>query len=483
MGTIRKPESIAKLAKLTATTLSLPASTFNIGGQQYNTLNALTLNTATVGAGGVDATIVAGSLYTVYAVISSGQVYLIASLNSSLPSGFTQARAVGGFNTNTSSQIDQVASQAGDLSIVGTGSFLGGMTAATNQNIVINGALEFWQRGTSFAAAADGALADRFKLGKNGTMAVTIDKQTDAPTYSQCGFSLQSCLRILTTTAQASISAANYFFLEQRIEGNNYQPLHGKPFRLQFWVKSNKVGVGTVCFTNSATNRTYLASYTINSINTWEKKVIDLVGDSTGTWLFDNTIGLRLQWALACGSTYQNTTGSWLAGNYLSSSTQTNFFDTLNNDFRITGVQLVPGQFSASVDLPFQRAGGTIGGELALCQRYYERISQTTMSGGSDYYTAVGLACIEGASNAYMFIPYKVTKRVPVSIPTTDTSGSFVVGATASWTVDEYYGTGLEGIRLRLLKTSHGLTQGLSYVVFFNAAVQTNGYIAFNAEL
>jgi len=108
MGSIRTVENIAKLAKTSVTTLSLPASRVNIGAAQYIT-PALTLNTATVGIGGVDATITAGGLYYVYAVLSGNVVYLIASPNSSLPSGFTQARKVGSFNTNGISAIDQVS--------------------------------------------------------------------------------------------------------------------------------------------------------------------------------------------------------------------------------------------------------------------------------------------------------------------------------------------------------------------------------------
>lgn len=108
MGSIRTVENIAKLVKLTVSTLQLPASRLNIGAAQYST-SALTLNAAVTGVGGVDVTVAAGSLYYVYAVVSSGTVYLIASLNSSLPSGFTQARKVGSFNTNGISAIDQVS--------------------------------------------------------------------------------------------------------------------------------------------------------------------------------------------------------------------------------------------------------------------------------------------------------------------------------------------------------------------------------------
>jgi ribosomal protein L11 len=104
MGSIRTIESIAKLVKTSVTTLSLPASRVNIGAAQYNTA-ALTLNTATVGVGGVDVAVAASSTYTVYAVVSSSSIYLVASLNSDNPSGFSQARRVGSFTTNSTSQI------------------------------------------------------------------------------------------------------------------------------------------------------------------------------------------------------------------------------------------------------------------------------------------------------------------------------------------------------------------------------------------
>jgi hypothetical protein len=90
--------------KTSVTTLSLPASRINIGAQQYVT-SALTLNTAVTGVGGCDVAVAANSVYYTYAVVSSGVVYLIGSLSSSLPAGFTQARKVGAFTTGTTSQI------------------------------------------------------------------------------------------------------------------------------------------------------------------------------------------------------------------------------------------------------------------------------------------------------------------------------------------------------------------------------------------
>ena len=105
MGTIRMPENLAKLTKASTTAVTLGASRVNIGALQYVTTATLTLNTGTIGVGGVDATLAASSVYYVYAVISGSAPALIGSLNASLPSGYTQARKVGAFTTGITSQV------------------------------------------------------------------------------------------------------------------------------------------------------------------------------------------------------------------------------------------------------------------------------------------------------------------------------------------------------------------------------------------
>lgn len=106
MGSIRTTELVQKITKTSVTTISLPSgSRLNIGAQQYSLASALTLNTAVTGVGGVDVAVAANSVYYTYAVVSSNVVYLIASLNSSLPAGYSQARKVGAFTTGTTSQI------------------------------------------------------------------------------------------------------------------------------------------------------------------------------------------------------------------------------------------------------------------------------------------------------------------------------------------------------------------------------------------
>jgi hypothetical protein len=128
-GSIRTAKSIGKLTRTSNTTLTLATSRINIGALQWTTSSILTLTTSVIGAGGVDVAIQASSLYYIYAVIYSGAVYLIGSLNATSPGGFSQAAMVGGFTTDSSSNILIV----GDIS---NGSF------SSSPNVIVQGIME-----------------------------------------------------------------------------------------------------------------------------------------------------------------------------------------------------------------------------------------------------------------------------------------------------------------------------------------------------
>ena len=402
VGTIRKPEAISKLAKLTATTLSLPASTLNIGGQQYNTLAALTLNTATVGVGGVDATLVAGSLYTVYAVISGSQVYLIASLSSSLPSGFTQARTIGGFTTDASSQIDQVGEYPGNLAVAGSVSAGGGLSVQPAQNFFINGGLDFWQRGiTSSSASWTYLTADRFITGNEGSTPVTA-QYLDSPNANT-----KWCLRFT-----GNFAATNRVSFQQRIESSNAQYLVGKTITASFWYKITAPNLDATTanmtsifldIANTTDNYTGTTNYGFQPLN--------IVAD--GTWR-------RASYVFTIPTSYS---GAALANGFSvyirlrkNATVSTDAWDV-----RFAQLMLNIGTSAA----PFQRAGGTIGGELALCQRYFEKSFNTGLTPGSSDPGTVFSSSITWSNNqTYITVPYKVTKRGNATTQAYDASGN-----------------------------------------------------------
>ena len=237
------------------------------------------------------------------------------------------------------------------------------------RNILINGAMNIAQRGTSFASAGNGVYnLDRFLWYDTGAGVVTISQDTDTPNGN-----FKYSMKHDVTTADASLAAGDLYCTLQHIEGLNSAKLgwgssDAKTITVSFWVKSPKTGIHCIGFQNNAQDRTRVEEYTVSSANTWEHKSITVPGDTSGTWLTTTGLGIRICWTLAAGSTFTKTAGSWGAGNVYASPNQVNCMDNTSNNFYITGLQLEEG----SVATDFEPL--LIGEELALCQRYYEQV-------------------------------------------------------------------------------------------------------------
>lgn len=315
------------------------------------------------------------------------------------------------------------------------------------RNLIINGNMDFFQRGTSISNRAKGdsaatgtySTADRFKwqtAGSSATARITIQQDTDVPTQSQSGFQSRYSYNVACTTADASVAATDLVTIRTTLEGQDYQQLHGgKSFRFQFWVKSGLTGIYCVAFKNATPDRFYIKEYTIASANTWQKIIIDLPSDTTGTWAFDVTLGLQICWALEVGSNFQGTAGSWQAGDKYATSNQVNFLNSNTNVFKIAQVMLIPQDFTggsnaSNIDVPFQRCGRNAAHELTMCQRYYEKNynitdAPGTASGGSQVYTGT---IADPSGSSVWWVRYQVPKRTTptfTSYTEAGTSGQF----------------------------------------------------------
>lgn len=237
------------------------------------------------------------------------------------------------------------------------------------KNKIINGSLDYWQRGTSFAAIANNTYhADRFHYIKTGAMVHTISRSTDEPASA---FGVYSML-VDCTTVDSSIAAGDYAGVLQHIEGNVLRSFKGKKMVLTFWVKATKTGTYCVALRNGTSTRAYIMEYTVSASNTWEKKTLRFAHDVTGTWSYDNGIGLTAVWILACGSTYQTSANAWVSGNFLATANQVNACDNVANDFYLSDICMVEDNEGQTRDPEFQLAGRDIFEELQLCQRYFE---------------------------------------------------------------------------------------------------------------
>jgi hypothetical protein len=248
------------------------------------------------------------------------------------------------------------------------------------KNRIINGAMVIDQRnaGASVTLGLGTYTVDRWAGSENSSGTMTAQKDTSAP----AGFI--NSLKFTTTVADGSIVAGGYVIAYQAIEGFNVADLgwgtaNAKTVTLSFWVRSSLTGTFGGSIVNSATNRSYPFTYTISTANTWEQKSITIAGDTSGTWLTNNGIGMYIFWGLGVGSTYNGTAGSWSGNYYLSATGATSVIGTLNATWYVTGVQLEVGSTATSFDY---RPYGT---ELALCQRYFETyaLNNTSLIGNS----------------------------------------------------------------------------------------------------
>jgi hypothetical protein len=176
----------------------------------------------------------------------------------------------------------------------------------------------------------------------------------------------------ITSTSAFSIAASDYFIMTQAIEGFNVSDLsfgtaNAKSITISFWVYSSLTGTFGGVIENSSQTRAYPFSYTISSANTWEQKSVTIAGDTTGTWVTDNGLGLWLMFSLGAGSTYAGTAGAWVGSQKLGATGAVSVVGTNGATFYITGVQLEQGLTATD----FERR--PIGTELELCQRYYDK--------------------------------------------------------------------------------------------------------------
>jgi len=249
----------------------------------------------------------------------------------------------------------------------------GEVNAGTVQfrNRIINGDMRIDQRNAgSIVSTGSGYNVDRWTLARSST-AVVSAQQITGPT--QLGFQKAIELKVTTST---TLSTSQFYLLDHRIEGLNASDLNwgtssGSSVTLSFWANPSLTGIYNVALRNTSLNRSYITETTLTA-NTWQYVAITIPPETSGTWFVTNAIGIFISIILGCGSSLQNTRNSWIVGTgplsigYIaSSSSVTNFLATVNNTFKLTGVQLEKGSKATPFEFrPF-------AAELQLCQRYF----------------------------------------------------------------------------------------------------------------
>ena len=278
------------------------------------------------------------------------------------------------------SKAAELANLIGNINMGGGG---------VNRNLIINGAMNVSQRGTSFASVSTGTFTlDRFKRDFSHDGNVTITQDSSGPE----GFA--NSLKVAVTTADTSLAAGQYENIAHLIEAQNLQNLafgtsDAKNITVSFYVKSNKTGTYAFNISQSDnSSKQATLNYTINSANTWERKSLTFTGDTSGVINDDNGRGLHLIWFLAAGSTYNSGSTSATFQTYdnanYAAGQAVNVLDSTDNTWFLTGVQLEVGQNETVFEHePFETT-------LEKCERYYQKSYIHSEVPGGNYNSGTG---------------------------------------------------------------------------------------------
>ncbi len=244
-----------------------------------------------------------------------------------------------------------------------------GSNNQTMRNRIINGAMVIDQRyaGGSVTPGTGTYTLDRWRAYQNVSGKFTVQQNAGGVT-PPAGFT--NYLGVTSTSAY-SASGSDLFLVIQNIEGYNvadfaWGTANAQPVTLSFWVRSSLTGTFGGTMVNGAENRNYPFTYTISAANTWEYKTVTIPGDTTGTWVVNNGLGLEVNFGIGSGATFSGTAGAWAAGAKFTATGATSVVGTNGATWYITGVQLEEGTAAS----PFENR--LYGTELQLCQRYYE---------------------------------------------------------------------------------------------------------------
>ena len=351
-----------------------------------------------------------------------------------------------------------------------------------NRNLIINGAMQVAQRGTS--STSNGfQTVDRFNLGASGNDEVPTQAQVDVAagtTPYTLGF--RKAFKLTNGNQTGGAGAGDFVFIKYTVEaqdiatsGWNFKST-GSFVTLSFWVKSS-VAQNFYCYIEmpDSPEQVYPFETGTLSADTWTKITKTISGNNNINVDNNNEEGFKLFISQFWGTNYTdsgralNTWAAFNSGQRMPDFTST-WYTTNDATFEITGVQLEVSDHATDFE------HRSFAQELALCQRYFQ-----LRGGANGSYDAMGIGAVWTSTLA--FIPYSlpVTMRAEPSFSLLGALSDFrYTRSTSEETPDglalDQVGKNMLSIRL----TDSSMTAN-DTVRLYN--INTSGGLQFSAEL
>ena len=310
------------------------------------------------------------------------------------------------------------------ITLAGDGTCTANITNRSNRNLIINGAMQVAQRGTSSTTSGYGSV-DRMQIQYGGNDEAPTHSQVDVAngtTPYTLGF--RKALKLTNGNQSSGFDADDFIRVDTKLEaqdlansGWNYKS-SSSYITLSYWVKSS---VAQEFFGYLYINDTpYKYGWSLGSLSadTWTKIVVNISGNSNLAINNDNGVGcwLNLLGIWGTNKTASDATpNTWMAwdGTKRSTDQASTWYTTNDATFEITGVQFEVG----SVATDFEHR--SYADELLRCKRYYVEMGRG-YSGESGYV----LNGLQAYATTHL---YGVLAQLPVTMrakPTCTTVGA-----------------------------------------------------------
>ena len=274
------------------------------------------------------------------------------------------------------------------------------------RNLVINGAMNVSQRGTSFTDPTTFTI-DRWRYG-HATGSVTVSQNSVS---DLAGFQNSAKIQVTST---GSVASGDQDVFETKLEGQDlvsagWGQTGAKDLTLSFYYKSNSTDNRVAWFYNVNRGRDFAVIFAASAVDTWERITINIPADQN----FDdsNGVGLYVRFVLNAGTDFTSgLASSWGAIGSDRYAGVADFHSSTNNYVEFTGVQLEVGDTAT----PFEYR--SYGEELSLCQRYFCKNGAASQQYYAYQYTN---------SFKFVHIQFPVQMRAAPSVSFTMSAGSW----------------------------------------------------------
>jgi hypothetical protein len=346
-----------------------------VRGQDYTGTDGATISSLTALVAGDTLEIITFVPFAIPTAISSATVTTAGDLIVATGAGAVTRLGVGADGTTL------VANSSASTGLSWTGN------QAAGKNGVINGGMDIWQRGTSVSlaastSAANGYTADRWDILNNANQAMTISRQATGDTTNLPN--IQYAARVQRNSGQTGTGT---IYMRQSIETANSIPFIGKAVTFSFYARAGA---------NYSAASNYL-TYTVGTGTGTDQNPMSFTGEATPINNTTQAITTTWQKFTGTGTLSSSATEIYIGFAYTPTGTA-----GTNDYFEITGIQIELGSAATT----FTRAGGTLQGELAACQRYYWRSTAT------EVYSTYGNGQAETTSQANILVQFPIPMRV-----------------------------------------------------------------------